>query len=320
MIVPPNMWFHQHFNSGTTPARYLAFKHEGVAIRNAQGVPKAWISRRVGGDQIDYLDEKPEIRQAVCHRTRQARHRLAHGCGLRQGRGGARRQDGVISPLPARGERESRAAPLCITLPAWLNRVRIVRIDQHGNLHALRAPAHAEAAAACYHLVDEKIDAGQHSRRLARLVTRPKPVFGDAEDDRYSRCRCFGRECSRRVAGVAITATWRRTRSANTAARYRNGPPASGTRPSRSGLRHSPFRSGLCGTRPHSARLASADPMRTNPTTGSAGCCARAASGHAMRRAAEKRDELAPPHSITSSASASSVAAPRGLASSPLSG
>jgi len=62
LIVPPNMWFHQHFNGGTTPARYLAFKHEVVSIRNAQGVPKAWISRRVGGDQIDYADEKPEIR------------------------------------------------------------------------------------------------------------------------------------------------------------------------------------------------------------------------------------------------------------------
>ena len=48
--------------AGTTPARYLAFKHEVVSIRNGQGVPKAWISRRVGGDQIDYVDEKPEIR------------------------------------------------------------------------------------------------------------------------------------------------------------------------------------------------------------------------------------------------------------------
>jgi len=63
MIVPPNMWQHQHFNTGTTPARYLAFKHEGVAIRNAQGVPKAWISRRVGGDQIDYADEPPQVRR-----------------------------------------------------------------------------------------------------------------------------------------------------------------------------------------------------------------------------------------------------------------
>ncbi len=24
--------------------------------------PKAWISRRLGGDQIDYADERPEIR------------------------------------------------------------------------------------------------------------------------------------------------------------------------------------------------------------------------------------------------------------------
>jgi oxalate decarboxylase/phosphoglucose isomerase-like protein (cupin superfamily) len=63
MIVPPNMWLHQHFNTGTTPARYLAFKHEGVAIRNAQGVPKAWISKRAGGDQIDYRDENPETRK-----------------------------------------------------------------------------------------------------------------------------------------------------------------------------------------------------------------------------------------------------------------
>lgn len=62
MIVPPNMWFHQHFNTGTTPSRYLAFKYEGVAVRNAQGVPKAWISTRIGGDQIDYVDERPEIR------------------------------------------------------------------------------------------------------------------------------------------------------------------------------------------------------------------------------------------------------------------
>lgn len=62
LIVPPNMWFHQHFNTGTTPARYLAFKGENVSIRNAQGVPKAWISRRLGGHQIDYADESQLVR------------------------------------------------------------------------------------------------------------------------------------------------------------------------------------------------------------------------------------------------------------------
>jgi hypothetical protein len=63
LIVPPNKWFHQHFNTGPTPARYLAFKHEVALIRNSQGVPTAWISRRVGGDQLDYADESPWIRE-----------------------------------------------------------------------------------------------------------------------------------------------------------------------------------------------------------------------------------------------------------------
>ncbi|HEY2793768.1 MAG TPA: hypothetical protein VGJ28_15495 [Micromonosporaceae bacterium] len=63
LIIPPNMWFHQHFNTGSKPARYLAFKHEAVSIRNEQGVPKAWISRRLGGDQIDYADELPTVRE-----------------------------------------------------------------------------------------------------------------------------------------------------------------------------------------------------------------------------------------------------------------
>jgi hypothetical protein len=68
------MWYHQHFNTGTTPARYLAFKAEGVAIRNEQGVPKAWISKRLGGDQIDYADERPEIRRMFADAL--ARHGL----------------------------------------------------------------------------------------------------------------------------------------------------------------------------------------------------------------------------------------------------
>jgi oxalate decarboxylase/phosphoglucose isomerase-like protein (cupin superfamily) len=61
LIVPPNAWFHQHFNAGPVPARYLAFKHSSP--RNKQGVPMSWISRRVGGNQIDYADESEMVRK-----------------------------------------------------------------------------------------------------------------------------------------------------------------------------------------------------------------------------------------------------------------
>jgi oxalate decarboxylase/phosphoglucose isomerase-like protein (cupin superfamily) len=61
LIVPPNATFHQHFNTGPTPARYLAFKYSSP--RNKQGVPMSWISRRIGGNQIDYADETPAVRK-----------------------------------------------------------------------------------------------------------------------------------------------------------------------------------------------------------------------------------------------------------------
>jgi mannose-6-phosphate isomerase-like protein (cupin superfamily) len=72
LIVPPNRWFHQHFNTGPTPGRYLAFKH--FSPRNAQGVPLSWISRRLGGNQIDYADETPLVRRMFSEAL--ARHGL----------------------------------------------------------------------------------------------------------------------------------------------------------------------------------------------------------------------------------------------------
>jgi oxalate decarboxylase/phosphoglucose isomerase-like protein (cupin superfamily) len=72
MIVPPNMWLHQHFNSGPAPARYLAFKLGSQ--RNAQGVMMCWISRRLGGDQLDYADESPVVRTMFAEAL--ARHGL----------------------------------------------------------------------------------------------------------------------------------------------------------------------------------------------------------------------------------------------------
>lgn len=72
LIVPPNAWFHQHFNSGATPARYLAFKN--WSPRNSQGVPMSWISRRLGGYQIDYADETKLVRDMFSEAL--ARHGL----------------------------------------------------------------------------------------------------------------------------------------------------------------------------------------------------------------------------------------------------
>jgi len=63
MIVPPEGWYHQHFNTGAVPARYMAFKYLGGSPRNEQGVPLCWISKRLGGAQMDYADEAPFIRE-----------------------------------------------------------------------------------------------------------------------------------------------------------------------------------------------------------------------------------------------------------------
>ncbi len=96
MITPPNMWYHQHFNKGTTPARYLAFKYEGVAIRNAQGVPKAWISRRIGGHQIDYADENRQVRTTFAEALAESglESRMAESYEL---------EKETLPPLPASG-------------------------------------------------------------------------------------------------------------------------------------------------------------------------------------------------------------------------
>lgn len=57
VFVPPNRWFHQHFNVGSTPARYLAL-HSAPSILG--------YSERVedlARDQIEYTDEDARIRE-----------------------------------------------------------------------------------------------------------------------------------------------------------------------------------------------------------------------------------------------------------------
>jgi len=58
LIVRP-MLFHQ-ISIPAEPARYLAFS---CLAPQQPGVPMSWISKRLGGNQIDYADEKPAVRQ-----------------------------------------------------------------------------------------------------------------------------------------------------------------------------------------------------------------------------------------------------------------
>ena len=58
VIVPADATYHQHFNTGPEPARYLA-------LRSGDGQPSQWgesnVSIKEGGMQIEYEDENREI-------------------------------------------------------------------------------------------------------------------------------------------------------------------------------------------------------------------------------------------------------------------
>ena len=51
MVGPPNLWYHQHFNVGPTPMRYITLH------------PARHIEPAYSGSQIKYVDEDPWVRQ-----------------------------------------------------------------------------------------------------------------------------------------------------------------------------------------------------------------------------------------------------------------
>nr|MDQ3817566.1 hypothetical protein [Acidobacteriota bacterium] len=68
LFVPPDRWFHQHFNAGSTPAKYMATTWIGGKywVKALGGGGRTHrlntISFRHGGNMIDYADEDPTIR------------------------------------------------------------------------------------------------------------------------------------------------------------------------------------------------------------------------------------------------------------------
>jgi oxalate decarboxylase/phosphoglucose isomerase-like protein (cupin superfamily) len=58
VFVPPDRWFHQHFNLGDIPARYLAFH----AVRPGQRGRQEQVLD-VARDQIEYTAEDPAVRK-----------------------------------------------------------------------------------------------------------------------------------------------------------------------------------------------------------------------------------------------------------------
>jgi quercetin dioxygenase-like cupin family protein len=63
LVIPPDQWFHQHFNTGSTPARYLALRLGGGQKYREDGMPFSSIDRKLGGNQIEYEDEDPLVRR-----------------------------------------------------------------------------------------------------------------------------------------------------------------------------------------------------------------------------------------------------------------
>ncbi len=65
MFSPPEWWYHQHFNTGPEPARYLALRRGGSPehpLRIGMSGGKRG-NEEAGAEQIEYEDEDPAIRE-----------------------------------------------------------------------------------------------------------------------------------------------------------------------------------------------------------------------------------------------------------------
>lgn len=71
IFVPPDMWWHQHFNCGPGPARYVALRWGSRKHRINHRYEGTLVDRRDGGNQIEYDEQSPaidELFRAECQR------------------------------------------------------------------------------------------------------------------------------------------------------------------------------------------------------------------------------------------------------------
>ncbi len=65
VFAPPDMMFHQHFNAGSEPVRYIAFTQGSVRYPLTEHMRKVYakvdVDVKKGGNQIEYKDQDPRI-------------------------------------------------------------------------------------------------------------------------------------------------------------------------------------------------------------------------------------------------------------------
>ena len=76
VFAPPDQMFHQHFNIGTSPARYLATafgstRYPFTDSKRKSKLGKFYTSVKLGGDQIEYEDQSERIAQLYEQATSQ---------------------------------------------------------------------------------------------------------------------------------------------------------------------------------------------------------------------------------------------------------
>ena len=185
--------------------------------------------------------------------------------------------------------------PLAWSCTTSLRGDRIGRVDEHRRIgHRGDAVSRSSSSRFGADLDVELGDAGDVAARPveARDQAEPHRIAGGREHDRNGRGRGLGRERRRARWSRQSPRPGGEPDRPPAPADGRTGRPPSDIRSPRSGPRHSRLRPDLDGTRARAARTRSAEAPLRNPITGIAGCCARAASGHAA---------AAPPSSVMNS-------------------